>query len=323
MIFKEYITSLPWIFTFIAISCAGSKSKTSDRIFDSGYCSPAVSYHYAPKHYPKPTQQVLTEKYTALFSKHTLLVANAAGVFEDLLQLDSLKKRYDTTPSDSIKLSYINAKNNLLTQVMLLSTEIESIAAELDCEGERAEILADYLTQRENSRTNLLTVLSITSGAVFAIVNTLASQKLNDTQQDIISIGGGLISASFGFSILLIKNKVKYYHRRNLLAEIWYDPDVPKFFPPAIWYLFKEPYFSNTHEFSIVHNIKKRWKELKLEAKGKPASNEEKQLLFGEGGLYTQTMLRTRSSMLNEVQASTRLLNQDLQAFILEINSRY
>lgn len=320
---KGQISHLFGFLFLISASCAGTKSKKTASQFDSGYCSPAISYHYDSTLYPLPTQEVLSRKNTGAFSAHTLLVANAAGVFEELLKLDSIKRIYDKNPTDSIRIKYINSKNKVLTQVMLISTEIESIAAELDCEGERAEILADYLTARENNRNNLLTVLSITSGALITIAGTLASQKLNDTQQDVIAISGGAISASFGLSILFIKTKVKYYHKRNLLAEIWNDPDNSKIFPPSIWYLLKEPFFSNTHEYSVVHNIKKRWKELKLEDEGSEVSDQEKQLLFGVGGTYTKGMLRTRSSMLNEVQASTRLMNQDLQAFILEITIRY
>jgi len=320
---KGYIQLLFWFLPLISVSCIGSKSKKVARHFDSRYCSPAISYHYDSTLYPKPTQEVLSGKNTGAFSAHTLLVANAAGVYDELLKLDSIKRLYDKSPTDSIRIKYIASKNKVLTQVMLISTEIESIAAELDCEGERAEILADYLTERENSRNNLLTVLSITSGALITIAGTLANEKLNDTQQDAITISGGIISASFGLSILIFKTKVQYYHKRNLLGEIWNDPENSKIFPPSIWYLLNEPFFSNAHEFSIVHNIKHRWKQLKLEAEGTEVSDQEKQLLFGEGGTYTKGMLRTRSSMLNEVQASTRLMNQDLQAFILEITSRY
>ncbi|MBO9699516.1 MAG: hypothetical protein J7604_04855 [Sporocytophaga sp.] len=320
---KGYFQLLLYFLSLISTSCVGTKSKKVARHFDSKYCSPAISYHYDSTLYPKPTQEVLSGKNTGAFSAHTLLVANAAGVYQELLKLDSIKRAYDKSPTDSTRIKYIASKNKVLTQVMLISTEIESIAAELDCEGERAEILADYLTERENRRNSILTVLSITSGALITIAGTLASEKLNDTQQDAITISGGVISASFGLSILLFKTKVKYYHKRNLLGEIWNDPENSKIFPPSIWYLLNEPFFSNAHEFSIVHNIKHRWKELKLEAEGSEVSDNEKQLLFGEGGIYTKGMLRTRSSMLNEVQASTRLMNQDLQAFILEITSRY
>jgi hypothetical protein len=64
-------------------------------------------------------------------------------------------------------------------RLLVASTEISSLVAELDCEGERADQLATYLDGRDQRRIRNLTLLSIVTGAATTVVTAIQQQWTN------------------------------------------------------------------------------------------------------------------------------------------------
>jgi hypothetical protein len=65
----------------------------------------------------------------------------------------------------------------------------------------------------------------------------------------------------------------------------------------------------------LAHNARRRWERYgQLERSDSRRSREQQELLFGDGGRYDADALHLRADMLNELQASVRLINQDLRS---------
>jgi hypothetical protein len=78
--------------------------------------------------------------------------------------------------------------------------------------------------------------------------------------------------------------------------------------------------FSNRGENSVAHNTRLRWQRYgELVAPASKEGQRQQALLFGSGGQYSADELTVRADMLNELQASVRLMNQDLQGLLLSL----
>jgi hypothetical protein len=318
MLTKLHISLFFWI-GIILSGCSLSKITSRDLRLESNYCTPAMDYSYDSIYKPLPTAEIYKSRLMKKFSFSTLLTANAVGILKDWEKLDSLKTVHLSNKSAENASIYLYNKQLILSKIFITSIEINSIAAELDCEGERAQELADYLSELETKKVKTLTVLSIITGAITGTVTATATGTGNSKGKEIIGISGGILSATLGILTLFSNKRVQYSHDRNLLTEIWNESPKSNYYPPSLWYKMNEPLFSNSKQWTINHNIKIRWEKLGDLSGGSKKKNKEV-LYFGKGGWYDKDNLRTRASMLDQVQAAVKLFNQDLQSLILNIN---
>jgi len=281
------------------------------------YCYPNEYYSSDSIHIPYASipQSLLTDSLLIKkYSISTIQVANATGILPALSELTQLKKQNTITPSTETEIKIIAKKQEIANRLIVCRTEIAGIAAELDCEGERADQLSAYMSKKESKKVNKLTVASITLGAFTAIAAILIKpQKTSDG----VAITGGLGSAGLGLASLSSSRKTEYMHPRNLLTDIWYEPVSSTYYPTTIWYLLNHKEFSNNKQYSICHNIQNRWKEYnQLGDIDSKKTKKQIDLLFGNGGVYTSELLATRANMLNQLQASIKLLDQEIQQLL-------
>lgn len=110
-------------------------------------------------------------------------------------------------------------------------------------------------------------------------------------------------------------------HPRNLLTDIWNEPETSSYYPQTIWYIITHKEFSNNKQHSICYNIRGRWKEYnQLNECDSKKTKKQINLLLGSGGIYTSDLLQTRANMLNQLQAAIKLLDQDIQQLLYKIN---
>lgn len=287
----------------------------------AGYCDPPLPYRYDPAFAPQPDfEAALTPALLSRYPRRNLLTANAVGLLPLLRELLILEAQARQQPGPSTELAVLRQRQRAAAQVALVSTTVASVAAELDCEGERADQVAGYLAKQDNSRTQRLNVLSISIGAASGIGTTVID---NQSAQYAFGIGGGLLAAGLGLLTLTGNHTAEFDHPRNLLAEVWNEKPTSELFPPSVWYMLTEPAFSNRGQTAIAHNTRQRWEHY-----GQLAHPESKDgqklaaLLFGTGGVYSADQLTVRANMLNELQSAVRLLNQELQGLQLALNEQ-
>ena len=302
--------------------CAGTRPARLQ--VTAGYCDPPLPYRYDAAYAPQADfEAALTPALLARYPRRNLLTANAVGILPQLKELVALEEIASQPlarrQQPVAELAVLRQRQQILARVALVSSTVASIAAELDCEGERADQVASYLNDQDARRTQRRNVLSISIGAASGIGTTVIDNK---PAQYAFGIGGGLLAAGFG--LLTLKQDgytAEFAHPRNLLADVWTEKPASEAFAPSVWYMLTEPAFSNGGQTSIAHNTRLRWEHYSQLAH--PNSKEGKQLaalLFGEGGEYSASQLQLRANMLNELQSAVRLLNQELQGLLLALS---
>lgn len=303
------------------LALAGCATRPPSRVaVAAGYCDPPLPYRYNPAFTPQPNfEAALTPALLAHYPRRNLLTANAVGIIPALKTLLALQEAARQRPSPATELPVLRQRQLIAAQVALVSSTVASLAAELDCEGERADQVAGYLKALDDHRTQRLNVLSISVGAASGIGTTVID---NQGAQVAFGIGGGLLAAGLGLLTLRQNgHTVEFTHPRNLLAEVWNEQPATDLFPPSVWYLLTNPAFSNGGQTSIVHNTRLRWQ--RYGQLDKPASKQGKALaalLFGPGGQYSADQLTVRANLLNELQSAVRLLNQEVQGLLVVLN---
>jgi hypothetical protein len=203
-----------------------------------------------------------------------------------------------------------DVRTRVVERVQLASVAIEATAAELDCEGERAEQAADYLTRGQSGTVQALTVASVAAATLTSIAGVLLSTNNRPTaEQDTVAITGGVVTAGLALGSLFVHPRTEFTHARNLLADVWEGPGASAIYPPFVWAYLTRPAFSNSGQAAIREKIVARWKQFRQVEDPATAAT-----LFGHGGTYDADALRSRAAMLDEVKAEVELAHQDLAA---------
>ncbi|NLU91905.1 hypothetical protein [Chitinophaga sp. Ak27] len=286
-------------------ACQTGRLISSSAVY-SNYCAPANTTIITGAPILLENTDSLISAYPGI-PVHEVLMANATRTLAPLQQLQLL--RTDTSLAGRVK--KMELKQTIQQRCLLATTEIGSVAGELDCEGEKADQLARYLDNINSKRNTHFTVASIIVGAITTVASVVITK---DAPKNAVAIGGGLLSAGLGaMTINANRKKVKLLHTRNLLQDIWYDTTASSIYSPFIRYMLHEPHFSNSGKVSLSASIRERW--LQFDLRGTPSPGETR-LYFGDGGVYTADDLHTRAAMLNELQSTIRSIHQDLQQLL-------
>lgn len=301
---KIFIVSL--IFIFVS-SCSTVLNSPKIDYLTSNYCQPTIEYEYskletAPNKIPKQDSIL-----HANLSKHDILISKAIGI-------ETYLAEYLLTKKDTLKRLVL--KQKITDRLILTSIEINALASELDCNGERIDKLANFVTDINNKKTKNLTVASVTIGALTTVATVLIK---NNNASNIVGVSGGLLSAGLGALTISPKGKkIELKLQRNLLRNIWFNDNTNGAYPNAIWTILNDKEFSNSGKNDLQESIKNRWLQYNFDGK---IDTETEKLFFYDGGIYTADDLSSRANMLNELQATVRSLEQDLKSLSIRLNS--
>jgi len=294
------------IFIFIS-SCSTVLNSPKIDYLTSNYCQPTIEYDYSkletsPNKIPKQDSIL-----HANLSKHDILISKAIGI-------ETYLAEYLLTKKDTLKRLVL--KQKITDRLILTSIEINALASELDCNGERIDKLANFVTDINNKKTKNLTVASVTIGALTTVATVLIK---NNNASNIVGVSGGLLSAGLGALTISPKGKkIELKLQRNLLRNIWFNDNTNGAYPNAIWTILNDKEFSNSGKNDLQESIKNRWLQYNFDGK---IDTETEKLFFYDGGIYTADDLSSRANMLNELQATVRSLEQDLKSLSIRLNS--
>ncbi|WP_428228433.1 hypothetical protein [Flavobacterium sp.] len=292
--------------SLLVSSCSSVLKSTKIDYLTSNYCQPTIQYDYSQLEIPQNKTFKQDSILNANLSKHDLLVSKAIGIETYLAEYLQIKK-------DTLKRLVL--KQKITDRLMLTTIEINALASELDCNGERINKLADYIDDINNKKTKNLTVASVTLGALTTVATVLIK---NNNASNVVGVTGGLLSAGLGALTISPKGeKIELKLQRNLLRNIWYNDNSNEAYPNSIWTLINEKEFSNSGENDLQESIKNRWTQYNFDGK---IDVKTQKLFFDEGGIYTADDLHSRANMLNELQATIRSLEQDLKSLAVRLN---
>lgn len=302
---KNSLIGLCGLCLITATSCQTAKKtgSTQSKSFKYSYCTPTTSPDGSIW---QDTLPVLLPQ--ASLSLHDRLLCKVLGIGRYVNDLLTIEK-------DSLNgYRRLQLKQQIGERMAAAQIELEAVAAELDCEGERANLAAIYLDNLNNKRNRRLTTGSVVLGALTTVATTLIT---NRDLQIATGVSGGLLSA--GLAVLTINpkgRKIEFYHKRNLLKSIWEEQSVNSEYPLFVWNMLHEKQFSNSGNITLANSIRNRW--LQFEFNGKIDSAQEK-LLFGDGGYYHSDDLHIRAAMVNQLQSTIRSISQDLSSLVVFI----
>ncbi len=309
------------IFYFLAFfsiftSCASKKNQAIRQnilTLKDSYCKAPFQYKYANKlpSYNSDSIIAANKDLKNHFSDQSILILNALNNLDEVHEIMNLKK--DNSLESQVKVLQLKSKIN--NKITIALTELDAVAAEFDCEGERVAQIGNYVDNLNDSRNNNLILLSIVTGAAASVAGGIVK---DNGWSSAIDIGGGVLGAGFGLATLNPKGKkVEFIHQRNLLRDVWNEKLQSPNFPPFVWYMYTERKFSNKDGVPIVQSIKKRWLHFQFDNNLK-AANES--VIFSDGGYYRSADLHNRAAMLNQMQSATRTINQNINYLLLDLD---
>lgn len=300
----------------LMISCVSKKNQAIRQnilTLRDSYCKAPFKYNYTNKlpSYNSDSILAANKELKGMFSDQSILILNALNNLDDVHKIIELKK--DSSLTSQVKVLQLKSKIN--NKITIALTELDAVAAEFDCEGERVAQVGNYVDNLNDSKNNKLILFSIVTGAAASIAGGIVK---DNGWSNAIDIGGGVLGAGFGLATLNPKGKkVEFIHQRNLLRDIWTGKLQSSNFPPFIWYMYTEKKFSNKEKHSIIDNMRERWLHYQFDDDKEAA---DKSVIFSDGGYYRADDLHNRAAMLNQMQSATRTINQNINYLLLDLD---
>lgn len=297
-------------------SCVSKKNQTIKQnilTLRDSYCKAPFKYNYENKLPSYNSDSIISanQQLKGIFSDQSILILNALDNLDEVNEIVKLKK--DSSLNSQVKVLQLKMKIN--SKITIALTELDAVAAEFDCEGERVAQIGNYVDNLNDSRNNKLILYSIAAGAVASIAGGIVQ---DEGWSSAIDISGGALGAGFGLATLNPKGKkVEFIHQRNLLRDIWNEKLESPNFPPFIWYMYTEKRFSNKEEHSVISSMKQRWLHYQFDDDKNVADHS---VIFKDGGLYRADDLHNRAAMLNQMQSATRTINQTINYLLLDLD---
>jgi len=302
--------------SLLMASCVSKKNQVIRQnilTLKDSYCKAPFKYNYSNKvpSYNSDSILAANKDLKQTFSDQSILILNALDNLDEVHKIMELKK--DSSLASQVKVLQLKSKIN--SKITIALTELDAVAAEFDCEGERVAQIGNYVDNLNDSRNNKLILYSIVAGAAASIAGGIVK---DEGWSNAIDIGGGVLGAGFGLATLNPKGKkVEFIHQRNLLRDIWREKLESPNFPPFIWYMYTEKKFSNREARSIIGNMKERWLHYQFDDN---RQNADQSVIFSDGGYYRANDLHNRAAMLNQMQSATRTINQNINYLLLDLD---
>lgn len=301
-----------WLLLYVCCLTACSVSRKHDTLFidKESYCNPPVASTGVRYAISANTDSVLAANLalSSRFSVQSILLIHALGLLDEVKQVALIK-------NDSLNSStHLQLMQRISSRVLLVSSEINAIAAELDCEGERLDQIAKYVDDLNAKHNTRFTVASIVVGALSGVAGAFISQPGWNKG---VAIGAGAAGIGLGLATLNPKGKkVELLHQRNLLRNVWLQQNNSEF-SPFLWFMLSEKRISNTAAGSLLSNLRHRWVRYQFDGDSSAAS---KSVNFTGGGIYNAAELHNRAEMINQLQAEIRSIEQQVNLFLRELD---
>ena len=283
----------------------------------SQHCGPEVAKTHSDKAAAEINTIVPVEPSMRVERQFSPVARRIAETIEVLSLLNELMDlRAPRSP-----LEVVIRRQQLTERIQLAILEVNSAAAEIICERDRADQLADRIDEVDGGRVKQLTIASIVLGGFAAIVTGgIGLAAGASVGADAATLGGGVLASWLGVSALFVQSEVELRHERNILRELWDDPDEPHIFSPILWrYLHGSPHEKADSPRTEVLN---GWRQQgRLGERDSEDEARRRLLFFSTGGRYSAPDLRARASMLETLEASLRLMYEDLEVLSRELNA--
>lgn len=285
-------------------------------------CGPASAFkdiNSSSERYDEENTALLISEVSAL-SPAMLDIANIIGVTKSF-EGRHLRDVENPQPEPDKRIQRLQVREQLTIRILQALLAIKSVAAEADCEEERADDVADRLQDSQELQSTQFTVLSLLGSGLGGALSGGLSLGAQATWSAIAGIIAGVTEATFGTMALSNSLTHKFRHERNILKEIWDGPKQSKLFPRSVWQFLNRPLPEDVSHRSLRETLIARWRHDGRLGENSVEEQHRIELFFGVGGLYTASELRDRAAMLDMVESDVNLMSHDLEHFLDELLS--
>lgn len=315
---KDLVRGLPVLLLLLLLCACGQRelARYKERLREGG-CTPWQVGPAAARVPVGPLDSAAVPDAVRMrFSPNSLRMAHAIGVLPELAEHIA---RQTTEPSQRTveqRLAALELKDRIADRCDRASLEISAVASELDCEEEKVSQLADLLSGMEDRRETRLTIAAIAVGAAGAVITGVhLLDEDGSSNIDGAGIVSGVAEAALGAAILLNGARTEVRHPRNALRAVYEGSDPDGIFPPSVWYCLVQPRAVAGGQRSLREELLERWG-----VHGGTAPSGDLALLLGDGGRYGTGQLEARGDMLDQLEASIKLVKQDLLQLVQELD---
>ncbi len=285
-----------WVATSTLNSCSSNKV-LNYQTSDTAKCTTEFYYDYTEEELPQELDfSTLSDELTTSFNQDEIYLLHSLELIPKVEKLLAISA---STESLENKLEKLSLKQDIFQVINRSSLEISALGSRIDCEEERAEQVASFLANKLRKKESSLTVAAIIVGATGAIL--AGSFATAGTTPEIIGLATGVTEAVFGVMILTNEKKIKFSHPDNILKEFWENPSTSQYAPASVWYYMNSPNLSEK-EISKREQTVNGWKTFA------DFDEEEEEILFGQGGGYTSSLLKRRAEMLDQAEAQIKMM---------------
>ncbi len=226
-------------------------------------------------------------------------------------------ERERATKKEGADVELILVRQQILTLTVLATLEATSLAAVVRCEQARADRLADSLAEKQAGNRQLATVVSVIIESATMVATGGLILAGHAVAEGIAALVGGTMASIVAGVSLYQPSRHDFQHPRNLLKEIWENPQQARYFPGPVWRFLSEPTEDGK---SLREQLVAGWKELsRIEGQSEEQQQQRISLLFGTGGTYTIEDLRSRGAMLEMLAAAIDLMHDELEVLVREM----
>lgn len=305
------------LLAIFSISCTSYGRDVKIEVHGASYClSSSVHYQGSIPSDSKVSEIMNDPSLNARFSKKSIRLAVAYNIWEELEEFVKLEKKVKGVDKEILDPEYVKLESKIYRRIQLMSQDIQATTSEFSCYVDRFNEILAFMQEEEDDIIQNNSLYAIISGAIFSMIDG-ATIYDNPTNQLVI-LTGGIVVAYFSYQAFKPNIVIEFKPKSSNLKEIWYKPEKSVNFSSALWFVMTRELFADDPPIREV--LLKRWIENGFLGKeNKKERDFHINLFFGTGGLSSITHISNRREMNNEVKTMIQLLEQDVNAFHIEL----
>ncbi|HEU4683994.1 MAG TPA: hypothetical protein VFS39_05790 [Nitrospira sp.] len=196
----------------------------------------------------------------------------------------------------------VSLRQDMTRRLALVSADVTSTIAAIDCEAARSDHVADALAEAHQDISERALFAVFTSDIFIGIIPGALMLAGHHVAAEANEVFGGIAGTAFGSVDALLHLDQEFRHPRNFLRELWEGPAESTLFPASVWRFLRDR--AEVDRDRTVREVllsrwlaEGRWDEPEL----KPDDGAAPNLLLTEGGRYGQRALRIRAQMLRQL----------------------
>lgn len=256
-----------------------------------------------------PVDELLADTFlTSSYSLHSIIVANAYGLIDDIRDLKTLGNIEDTLSlKDAIRLAMLEKVIEIDKTMNLAKLEIQTLQTYLYCNNLKLIRAKSDLEQLNNKTRSAYTNSAIGIGIVSSVLvatAVISDGELNSGSfKDWVGIVGAVVATGLAIKSERVNKKIGLSHSHNAIAAIWNGKNDQGIFTDNVWYLLNEPYLIDSSELSIRDSIIETWNTSKSMLQDEDHL-KYMPIILGDKAEYTEEMIQLRMDMLEEIKHS-------------------